>query len=591
MAEKLRALVGLLLLAAGVLSAHAQDLEASIAEAERLNVTAPWEVSQAAVDALQPMLASATPDQRARVAFLAARNLALAGDYDACVALAITIDGPEIRAETRMKALTLAANVEVLRDGFEAAYVQLRAALALMPEVDAPAPRTNLLALTSNFFGAAGDSDKAIQYARQALEVARESGLRARCIANHDLSVAFEEAGRLADALATRRESIDVCAAADDPVHLGISQVYLGHLLRITDPSGQAMPEAIAVLEQGIAGLEAGGYRDGVLLGRIRLGQALLAGGDPEAADRIVRPMLAELEALELWRNLERAHRLLSDIASARDDHEQAIEHLRAGQAADERLLDRERAARVAYLQADFDIRRKEQEIALLRERNAVLRLEEETQRQRRYLAVGGTAALGIIVVLLLGLLARSRVARRRLEWLSTHDGLTGLLNHSTFFGTAEFALASSRRESKPYVLLLADVDLFKKINDEYGHPKGDAVLRRVGGLFKSSFGEHGLIGRVGGEEFAVALPGFERDRAIELIRSFKSRLAANSEETSGPAVTLSFGVALAAEGETLSRMRERGDFALYQAKREGRNRIIDAPASLEAADSAILEA
>ncbi len=231
----------------------------------------------------------------------------------------------------------------------------------------------------------------------------------------------------------------------------------------------------------------------------------------------------------------------------------------------------------LAYLQVDFDLRRKEQQIDLLQEQYRVLELQQESQRQRRYLAFGGVAATTVIMLLLLLLLARTRSDRRHLLWLSQHDGLTGLRNHSSFFRRANEALAVCRHTDQPFTLVVADIDLFKQINDEHGHDLGDRVLREIGELLRSVFWPQGIVGRIGGEEFGMALPGMERDQARDLIDEFNARLSPLTEEGAVIDLTMSYGIAETQEEISVERLRRYGDQALYEAKRRGRNCVVDA--------------
>lgn len=232
---------------------------------------------------------------------------------------------------------------------------------------------------------------------------------------------------------------------------------------------------------------------------------------------------------------------------------------------------------RVAYLQVELDTKQKEQQIELLRERNQVLELQEETARQRQILTFGGLGAVSVIGLLLVMLLIRTRSDRRHLLWLSQHDGLTGLRNHSSFFRRANEALAVCRHTGQPFTLVVADIDFFKQINDEYGHDMGDRVLREIGELLRSVFWPQGIVGRIGGEEFGMALPGMERDQARDLIDEFNARLSPLTEEGAVIELTLSYGIAETQDEISVERLRRFGDQALYEAKRRGRNCIVDA--------------
>ena len=332
-----------------------------------------------------------------------------------------------------------------------------------------------------------------------------------------------------------------------------------------------------AAIEQGIEELRAASYRDGLYTGRIYLAEAMLAGGDTQGAEAEVLPLVSDLQGLEYWENLADVHRLLAEIAASRGDFRSALEHTQAASVADDELTDNRRSMRVAYLQAEFDIQAKQQQITLLQQQNALLGLQEQTGRQRTYIAIGGLSAAAVIVALLLMLLVRSRSDRHRLLWLSQRDGLTGLRNHTSFFREANEALRASREGGQPFTLVVSDIDHFKAINDRFGHPVGDAVLRRIGAVLREVLEPIGVVGRIGGEEFAMALPGMRPERAMELISELRERLAPVRDGGDEVTVTLSHGLSEIGEDRTVEIMRLFADQALYAAKQRGRDRAVDA--------------
>ncbi|MBP8810240.1 MAG: sensor domain-containing diguanylate cyclase [Kofleriaceae bacterium] len=166
----------------------------------------------------------------------------------------------------------------------------------------------------------------------------------------------------------------------------------------------------------------------------------------------------------------------------------------------------------------------------------------------------------------------------KRMETMATTDGLTGLTNHRTFQERFAQLLDRGARHGHAASLLLCDVDFFKKVNDNYGHPVGDEVLRRVAKVLAEVARKIDVVARYGGEEFAVVLDGStaEQARAVaERIRQEVGRLVIDTEK--GPlSVTMSVGVAAFPED---SRERavliERADHALYHAKHSGRNQVV----------------
>jgi diguanylate cyclase (GGDEF)-like protein len=152
-------------------------------------------------------------------------------------------------------------------------------------------------------------------------------------------------------------------------------------------------------------------------------------------------------------------------------------------------------------------------------------------------------------------------------------DGLTNLLNREGFLAALRDAIA----EDPVGVLLVLDADHFKTINDRFGHPVGDAALRAIGGVITSATGQNGLGGRIGGEEFAVYLPGADLTRGAAMAEHLRQAVAAlELKAESGEMVPLSvsIGAASRAAEPDLTALVAAADRQLYRAKRRGRNRV-----------------
>ncbi|RUM98430.1 GGDEF domain-containing protein [Pseudaminobacter arsenicus] len=182
-----------------------------------------------------------------------------------------------------------------------------------------------------------------------------------------------------------------------------------------------------------------------------------------------------------------------------------------------------------------------------------------------------GTVFAMAIALLLLVILARDILTG--VTALSETDSLSSLFNRGGFEHHAEIALRMAERRGTPLALVLCDLDHFKAINDNFGHASGDSVIKRFASFLHTA-AEHHLAGRIGGEEFAVILPGTNLTAArlfAEGARSAFSGLPISGLPDS-QRVTASFGVAEYAAGETLSELLIRADKALYEAKKDGRD-------------------
>ena len=168
-------------------------------------------------------------------------------------------------------------------------------------------------------------------------------------------------------------------------------------------------------------------------------------------------------------------------------------------------------------------------------------------------------------------------LAREAMRFKASHDALTGLLNRGQILETLERELERARREHRPLGLLLADVDYFKAVNDQYGHLAGDDVLREVAGRLAASVRPYDAVGRYGGEEFLILMSSCDTSSAREKGEQLRAALDAVPTKTSAGTfpITISVGCLSSEELPQASPQRLLGavDEALYRAKQAGRNR------------------
>jgi len=157
------------------------------------------------------------------------------------------------------------------------------------------------------------------------------------------------------------------------------------------------------------------------------------------------------------------------------------------------------------------------------------------------------------------------------LDFKATHDPLTGAFNRRAVIERTEAHLRTCAT-----ALIVLDIDHFKRINDEYGHPAGDAVIVELVSRLRTAVPERAEIGRVGGEEFTVVLPGMDLRTAAALAERMRTQVAETPFATpAGRIVTASFGVSHTPAGGTFDDAYGSADIALYKAKRGGRNAVV----------------
>ncbi|HVU00760.1 MAG TPA: diguanylate cyclase [Polyangiaceae bacterium] len=226
-------------------------------------------------------------------------------------------------------------------------------------------------------------------------------------------------------------------------------------------------------------------------------------------------------------------------------------------------------------------------------ELSAVIRLEpsrfsipivflstEDLRDNRRTALKGGGDDFLVKPIPLEQLVAEVAIRAERARTVSSFmlkDALTGLYNHATLMQLLEVEVARSARANRPMAFSMIDVDFFKKVNDTHGHPAGDRVLRALSRHLQNRLRRTDVIGRYGGEEFAVVLSDVDAENAVRVVDHIRVGFGAKTHQSEKGdfKVTLSMGVAtFPAIGEP-HRLVEAADQALYAAKHGGRNRVV----------------
>ncbi|WP_196138644.1 YfiR/HmsC family protein [Aliikangiella sp. G2MR2-5] len=228
-------------------------------------------------------------------------------------------------------------------------------------------------------------------------------------------------------------------------------------------------------------------------------------------------------------------------------------------------------------------------QIEKIKEQQNVIENREQTiDEQRNWMA--GILVVSIIFSLMIYGLLRSnnlrnranlelKAANEKLYQLATTDDLTGLYSRRYFFELAQKEFLRSQRNHFSAVFLMIDIDHFKSVNDTYGHPMGDEVIRRVANILQESLRKYDIAGRLGGEEFAMMLMDCDSEQAMEIAHRISDKVESEKVAYHGASVgvTISVGLSqLKCEDTQVEQVIMRADKALYQAKKGGRNRVAD---------------
>jgi diguanylate cyclase (GGDEF)-like protein len=448
------------------------------------------------------------------------------------------------------------------------------------------------------------DSPQALPRAVQAgeaalalLQPARQRHLAATV--NHTLASLYESAGQYELARTHAQAALRSAAETGDLAGTG----YIGHLAsRIEMKTGNAA-RALVLVEKAKQAFGEAGVRLMVLQAGVLRAQALLAlGRQAEAAQ--------ELDAMEALRRQHdepsvdgtpgrspggiraslgvagRSARL--DIAAydadyhgtrlalyeSLGDFESALRAGKALAAAERRRMTEDNRRMAAELQERFEAQRREAENTLLREQ------QRASASRNTFLVVTllvSLACAGILVAYLVQL----RLQRRRLVELAARDDLTGLPNRRSIMELARRARQGMPGMREPLCVAVMDIDHFKQVNDTHGHEVGDRALQTFARVCKRRLRGRDMIGRLGGEEFLLVLPGARREDLPAVFTRLQAGLQA-ARIPGMPAdarLTFSMGCATLRPNEDIEPAIRRADEGVYRAKAQGRDRLVIAEA------------
>ena len=473
---------------------------------------------------------------------------------------------PILRSRIYSTAIAITGNAE----DWTQAFRWLRRGMAESPDDKASVAR--LLGTAAYLHTLAGSTERARELGHQALAMAEESGdMAVVCRILPALALSEELIERHAEAEAYRRRQVEVCESVDDTVYIANGLYGIGNSVQARGRN----EEALAWGERALVQSRNAKFVDGIHAAELLIAHCLIElGRQPERAEALLTSSLRYYSTDHpSASSLAEVGILWSKLTELRGDPANALLHLQEAMAQTKEAERNARARQLAFLQVQFDTQLKEQEIDLLKAEKDLAEVRAVSNRKTHWLLVLGVAGLAIAAALLIILLRRTFRDRQRFRWKSEHDSLTGLYNHQQMLKLGEAELARARKSGLPFTAIAIDVDMFKEVNDSYGHEAGDEVLRQLGRwIGEAVAGVDAIAARRGGDEFMILLNGdaIEGDAVLQRLRSCIGLV-----QTVGQTVgfTISAGLCQSdASSNSLVQLMHQADQALYRAKRQGRD-------------------
>ena len=557
------------LLAAG--SAYASDdIQVLIDKAEQTK-SADHQQFQRLLEKLNVSLEQATPSQQGSIRYLNAYALVFQGKHEQAIRVAndllITSSNPDVQ----FRASALIVNAHAINRKFTDGLRQLERTLKLLGSVSSKELRHQGLGVAATINSQIGQYEEALQFADKIL--VDDPDARTECLARQVYLDAQQNVSKTEPREEAIEKSIAQCLGQGELAAANFMRITLARALVLRG----AREDAIKLLESHLKEVERTRYPRLIADVKATLAELLLEKGNISMAERYALDTLMHSKSIQSSLPLVKAYRAIYEIAERRGSPELALAAYKNYADADKAYLDEVKTRELAYQIVRQETLQKTQQIDLLDQQNQVLQLQRKVDQQ-------AAQNNRLIVMLLIVLVAsigywafKIKRVQLSLKKMAETDALTGICNRHHFTIRAERALAECARNGEQAALIMYDLDHFKNINDRFGHGTGDWALKEVAEASKGFCRRIDVLGRLGGEEFAILMYGCDLRAAARVAEDCRLRLAQLDTRETGHvfAITGSFGVTSSVQsGYSLARLLSHADRQLYRAKHLGRNRV-----------------
>ncbi|MGI2021916.1 tetratricopeptide repeat-containing diguanylate cyclase [Shewanella glacialipiscicola] len=497
-----------------------------------------------------------------------------AGQYQAAIDMLSRSEALLKDSDMLFSAYSYEATAHIALRDFNDAFNAMGKSLGLIDRIDdINLKRASYLRLAS-LYSAMGIIEEVATYAAKAFALASPNDVKDICVSKLYLSVHQLEIKSYYQAFEEFKSTRSFCESNGYPLIAYIALKGMGESkLRLNEPHS-----AVSYLLDSLKGYESFNFQLEINSAHELLSETYLMLQDFAKAELHAQYIMKLSDDSSNTMLKHGASRMLAKLNAQNKQFEQAYEYSKKEQHYNQLIFDESKMKTLAYQAAQFNANEQSREINLLNKERE-LYIAQQMVKEREYtnmlmfvtILVGGLFFLGI-------LLAVGQMQKRKFMRMARMDALTGILNRGAGQELGEDLFVQATARGGDFCVILFDLDLFKRINDSYGHGTGDWVLKKVADFLKSHIRNGDVFARIGGEEFAILLPYANEEKGMEVAEQCRARIEAIETQHSGHkfVITASFGVSgLMADDLSLDPLFHRADMALYAAKSCGRNTVV----------------
>ncbi|NVJ59884.1 MAG: diguanylate cyclase [Gammaproteobacteria bacterium] len=500
--------------------------------------------------------------------YLKALSFSLQGQISESETLAEKVRNNTTSSEIKTKATLLLVNIYTISQNWLEGLLLINEAQEFLDQIVNEELNTYASGIKAGFYNQLGEYGLGYNNAERLLN--SSSDLKVKCKA---YSLMNEAGVELKDKEFFFEQAIETCSQANEELWVQFNSHLKGKKLL----SDKQYKKASELLAPHLKVVESIGYP--VLTAEFYniLAQSYFKQQSYAAAESLSKKTISLNKDKLPYKSVVSAYKTLYEIEKLRGNGEKSVELLEKYYEFERLNLDENKRKQIAIQTASHQLQEKNIQIELLNKKNEALTLEKILSKQEAKTKTLFIVLLGIIITFLIMWAYRTRKTHVRLRQLAEFDSLTGIANRRHFTAESESVLRACESRADAVSFILFDLDKFKNINDTFGHPVGDWVLQKIPEKIKNIIRKIDIFGRLGGEEFAILLPGCELDKAREIAEDIrKGLMEINTTETGKEfQITASFGLTVSrVSGYELDKLLKHSDDALYEAKRDGRNRV-----------------
>ncbi len=564
------------------------QFEERIAELERLATRAPEKVATGIAE-ISPVVERVSPELQYQFALLKAQSLTLSGQANEAIALLqqkLQLDNDISLLKYHTQALVLLANIYTFNNRFLDALQVLHQLLPALSKVENTRVEVLGYRQAIELFGLMKMYDEALKYAHILYaKLENVQSPRLRCFASSIYAESMDNVYRKNQAewpslFKLYTDALYECQQADETMMMSVA--LRGQAALLIEQNELIV--ARVKLERALAlSLEVSYEYDVasalILLAQVDMQEQQLIRGKARLLKALT--MANELKDKEL---LAKIYLPLSVLSEKLAETTEALNYRKLYQENYFAVLGETQSLIIAFETSKLDFLEKERQLSFLnRERDLYLANKQIAERERTNMLLFVTLLVGGVFFLVI-LAAVSVKQKRTYKRLAQTDALTGIYNRGAGQNIGENSFVQVCARQADFSVIAFDLDLFKSINDNFGHATGDWALKKVVKVIKSIVRDGDIFARMGGEEFVILLPFTAENKAIEMAEKCRVALGSIDTHHSGHDFTLSasFGVTQNTGSDlSLDPMLQRADNAVYSGKAQGGNKVVVADKSM----------